>query len=71
MGVDVNVSTGVVINSNVDAFIVLGTDEILTSSTNIVSSINALLSIGIVGALLSVVTDYLERVVAPWNQKLD
>lgn len=30
-----------------------------------------MLSIGIIGALLSVVTDYVERLVVPWNQKLD
>ena len=30
-----------------------------------------MLSIGIIGALLSVVTDYIERLVVPWNQKLD
>lgn len=30
-----------------------------------------MLSIGIIGALLSVATDYVERWVCPWNQKLD
>ncbi len=30
-----------------------------------------MLSIGIIGALLSVLTDYVERWVCPWNQKLD